>query len=109
MGRFKRPSVRSGSDALRSPSWADATTGSRPTVNATQQMRARIPSLYTRGPWRVRFAEPALRTHRWIGARRPGSAKRTRQAYSTMVSCELENENGWKIVVRPNASFALTV
>ena len=62
-----------------------------------------------RGVCRVRFAEPALRTVAWFGVRRPGSAKRTRQAYSTIVSCELENENGWKIVVRPKASFALTV
>jgi hypothetical protein len=66
-------------------------------------------SIYTHGPWRVRFAEPALRILACFGVRRPGSAKRTRQAYSTIVSCELEKENGWKIVVRPKASFALTV
>ena len=82
------PSGWSGSEALRRPSCADAAAGMRAIANAAHQMGARISSLYTHEPAAARPYVPA---------------------YSTMVSCELENENGWKIVVRPNASFALTV
>ena len=86
-------SGRSGSEALRSPSWADAAADVRAKVTATQQTRARMSSIYTSR------LKPAPTVSRLKPAR----------TYSTMVNCELENENGWKIVVRPNASFALTV
>jgi hypothetical protein len=73
-------------------------------------MRARISSLYTHEP-----AEAGAYGWSW-GRLKPaptfgvvGAGFSRLGGYSTIVSCELENENGWKIVVRPNASFALTV